>query len=388
MKKRAIPIVAMIFFVGLIIYSARIPQTGIVTDWRDAPDDISFEMAGSLLDADAIRSYQNENIPLPQSPVPIESGKNLLYHSDMSDACSQKFGGDTSFLKNSFLRIPTMTRNLFISRERECQFNYDGAISDMNCGRIVRCVNGIVNREKRMLGKFNANGEDDANKFYGDIRDAVRAYESLSGEGVSYDDIQDGSLKANWERFLNSGTANFNPNAEETQVLFDSVKNAFQYGQITQGELVHEAILAANGNIVMGIGSLAKIFHDNRDMNRDIQGMENAAGKNYYRFVGMYIGLHDSMVIRQMGSVAGYANIMGNPVVYGTDKVCKDFWKATKFALDYYGLKSDADAEPVDFEKTLDVFGPNERGNLIDKIPEYTKGISAAVMYRKNNVLE
>ena len=387
MRKYTIPIINMVFILGLLIYIAKTPSAVIVSDWRDAPADISFEEAGSF-DAEVVRSYENENIPSAVNPIAVESKETPDFYPKMLNACSQKFGGDTSILKNSFLRIPSMTRNAFVSRIKKCQFDYDGAISDTNCAGIVECVNAVVKTEKNMLGISGAGNEDDDGEFYVDLNGAAWVYKSFLGRQVSYDDYQDGSLKLNWERFSNSGEANFNPNFEETENLRDSLEDAIQYGKITQGELIHEAILATNGNITMGMGSLAKIFHDNRSMIRSVQGMRDASGKNYYRFVGMYVGLHKSWLIRNLGTVAGDMNIAGNPVVYGVDRVVRDFWKATKFALDYYGLKDDANAEPVDFKETAKVFGPEGRGNLIDKYPEYYKGLCAAVLYRKNVGLE
>ena len=384
MKKHTLSIIITVFFAGFITYTVRDIRADIAGNWRDAPADISFEKAGSM-DAGAIRSYRNEDIPAEAEQFFVKGKATSGFYSEMLNACSKKFGEDNSFLKKSFLRIPAMTRGLFISDRSECEFDYNGAISDSNCAGIVRCVNAVVEREKIRLKTFNENtNKDDGDKLYIDFSHAVGTYKILSGKSVSYDDFQDDSLKRNWQRFLNSGTASFNPNDEENRRLSDSLNDAIKYGKLAQAELIHEALLAANGNVTMGMGSLAKVFFDNSGMVSHIQGMKEASEKNYYRFVGMYVGLHKTWMIRNMGSLAGYGNIAGNPVIYGTDRVCKDFWKATIFALEYYGLKNDTGARPVNFKKTLETFGPKDRGNLIDKVPEYGKGLRASMLYRKN----
>jgi len=45
-----------------------------------------------------------------------------------------------------------------------------------------------------------------------------------------------------------------------------------------------------------------------------------ADGKNYYRFAGLFIGLHKGL-IRSLGESAAYANIVGNPLVYAGAEV-------------------------------------------------------------------
>ncbi|GEM_PF-5923014 len=373
-------IIILLFVAECFVYFHSVPAINLLPGWRDAPNDISFEEAQG--DIKILKSNRNNaNIPLPV-PKAVASEDNYSDHSTLLDACAKKFGGNVSNLQNSFLRIPEMTRNLFVAREKRCRGILESGFSEGNCVKNLKCVSAVVKLEHNAM--YQSDNNDDEYTLYMDAKAAAFAYRLLTKKNVSYRDVQDSSLKKNWERFVNSGYARFNINDRETESLRRSIKNAIKHGKLTQSELLLESILAAKGNFTMGAGSLAQIFHDDRRLVSKIKGMRYAAGKNYYRFVGMYVGLHESALIRSLGQIAGYANIAGNPIAYGVPRVCKDFWKATKFALKYYGLSSDSKAEPVDFKETVRVFGPDGRGNYIDKFPEYTKGLSAGILYRKN----
>ena len=382
MKKNVFFISLIISFCIVFVHALKFMGYYQLSVFRDAPSDFSFDDLGNI-NAETIKSGDNSSMPAPSKPEAtgiIQDSE--LFYIKMLDSCSQKFKVDTSSLKNSFIRMPLMTRKLFLMKDKICSIT-SNEISDSNCASIALCLKNVVAFEKESLG--NSEGEDDKNKLFVDIKKAVNAYKILTGKYVSYKDPQDENFfKTAWSRFVNSGDALFNPDHQATDKLKRSIYESVKHGKITQAELIHESILAANGNLTMGSGSLAQILHDDRGLISKIERMINASGKNYYRFVGLYTGLHENTVIRTLGTIGGYGNILGNPVVYGSIQTVKDFWSATKFALEYYGLNKKSGAEPVDFNKTLKTFGPDGNGNLVDKIPEYSMGLDAAFLYKSS----
>jgi|GEM_PF-3815480 len=207
---------------------------------------------------------------------------------------------------------------------------------------------------------------DDAAKLYADADLAVRAYQDLTGRPVTFADDQ---KFASIDFFMRSGAASFNPNSAQTAKLKSMLDGLIGSGQVQQTDLVYEALVAADGNLTMAMGSLAQLFCDNRDAYvPKVAGMQSADGKNYYRFAGFFIGLHKAGT-RAAGAAASYANIGGNPVIYAGAEVYSA----------WAGFFSTGHMDGVDTLKTL---GPEGHGNIVDKGGELHKGFDAAASMR------
>jgi hypothetical protein len=379
MKPDKLPAVALfLLMAGLFVHTGRFLEKRPVTDWRDAPSDVSFEDVRSM-NAAGVGDYAGPSGAIAPATAVGTPVSDPLFHLKTLESCSQKLGGDVSSMRTQFLRIPEMTRGHLFSRTPACG-GCTGELSKANCTAMARCFYAAFDREKTMT-QVETGGEDDEYRLASDARNAAALYKELTGKDVAYDDPQDASLSANWQRFMNSGASKFNPNDTQNERLKKSVQFARKHGNLTQTELIAEAIMAADGNITMGMGSLSLLLHDDRNISY-IKGMTNSSGKNYYRFVGAYIGLHESEAIRSLGMMGAHGNIVGNPVVYGTVKTAGDFWDATKFALKYYGITPNSKAEPVDFGKTVETFGPKGNGNIVDKEHELLMGLNASLIYR------
>lgn len=204
---------------------------------------------------------------------------------------------------------------------------------------------------------------DDAAKLAKDIELAIDAYQYLNHKNVTYVDAQD---HASLRFYLNSGEAKFNPNAAQTAKLDGRLNDLFTGGKVLQVDLLYEALVAADGNVTMALGSLAELFCKHRGSYIPrVADMENADGKNYYRYAGAFIDLH-GVLIRKLGEGAAYGNIAGNPIVYAGGEVI-NWWS------NY--LRTGQARGGIDTLKTL---GPDGNGNLVDKVPELRKGFDAA----------
>jgi hypothetical protein len=216
-----------------------------------------------------------------------------------------------------------------------------------------------------------SNEGDTAERLYKDAKLAIEYYEQCShGKKVTYSDDQ---RLVSPEFYLNSGLAHFNPNSAQTNTLEETL-NAIMAKEYkpNQALVIFEALVATDGNVTLAMGSLAELFCRNRnEYIRNVRDMQDADGKNYYRFAGMFIGLHPTL-IRMAGGAAAYSNIVGNPIVFAGVEIVQwwgDFLKG----------------KPVSAVDTLHTMGPYGRGNLIDKIPELKKGLDAASALRKWN---
>lgn len=208
--------------------------------------------------------------------------------------------------------------------------------------------------------------EDDAGKLFDDLTLAIDAYERLKGRRVSYEDRQQ---HMSMDFYMNQGAAVFNPNRAQTAALKDKLDGYRAAGKFLQVDALYEAIVAANGNVTLGLGSLAELYCQHRDVligaTADVM---NSDGKNYYRYAGGFIGLH-AAVTRALGESAAYANIVGNPVVYAGAEIVQwwgDFLRG----------------RPTKDVNTLRTLGPQGNGNVVDKGGELRKGMDAAQRLR------
>jgi hypothetical protein len=207
---------------------------------------------------------------------------------------------------------------------------------------------------------------DDAAKFHDDAALAIRAYERIHGRAVVFADQQKFDSA---DFFMRTGAAILNPNSAQTAALARALHGLFAGGPILQTDLVYEALVAADGNATMAMGSLAQLFCEDRSSYiPKIADMSDANGKAYYRFTGFFIGLHGAGV-RGLGRAGSYANMGGNPVIYAGAEIYSS-WKS------YFttGRMTGAD--------TLKTLGPDGHGDLVDKGGELHKGFDAAELLR------
>ena len=140
--------------------------------------------------------------------------------------------------------------------------------------------------------------------------------------------------------------------------------------KLTQAEVIFEALRLTDGNVTMAMGSLGEIFcEQRRKFLPRIADMEEASGKNYYRFVGMFTGLHNGL-LRSAGAAGGYGNIVGNPLAYLIGKTA--VWWADYFQS---GKVGDYDVR--------EIFSVDGHNNIIDKVPQLDIGLSAAKKLRE-----
>ena len=221
----------------------------------------------------------------------------------------------------------------------------------------------------RSLGSRRSDKENDtAARLFEDTTLAIKAYEyCFPGERVTYGDNQDFMSP---KFYLNTGLAQFNPDKEQTNRL-ERALDALMPANPSQARVIFEGLIAARGNLTLATGSLAELFFAKRGQYLPhVRDMAFAGGKNYYRFAGLFIGLHPAL-IRLAGGPCAYANIVGNPVVYAGAEIVE--WWAGFFRT---GKTSGG-------VNTLNTLGPDGRGNLVDKIPELNKGLDAAARLRK-----
>lgn len=211
--------------------------------------------------------------------------------------------------------------------------------------------------------------EDDKEKLYADIMVAIAAFEFIQKKKVAYKDEQEFVSADFW---MNTGAARFNPNASQTRALETALNGHFAAGRVTQADLVYEAIVAANGNVTLGLGSLAEIFCWNRGYIAKVGDMgDSSARKNYYRFAGAFIGLHGS-IVRNMGKAGSWANMAGNAPVYAGAEIFS-WWKA---------VFTGAPRPQVDTAARFSTQGNN---NIVDKSGELNKGLEASDIIREKH---
>jgi hypothetical protein len=205
---------------------------------------------------------------------------------------------------------------------------------------------------------------DDAAKFYADAELAVQAYESATDRKVVFTDNQD---FASIDFYKRTGAAQFNPNGGQTAKLKSLLDGLLMGGPFLQTDAVYEALVATDGNMTLAMGSLAQLFCQDRDQYvPKVSDMDkDANGKNYYRFAGFFIGLHDAGT-RAAGLAGSYANMAGNPVVYAGAELIHAW--ASLFTTGHIG---GAD--------TLRTLGPQGNGDIVDKNGELQKGFDAAL---------
>lgn len=211
--------------------------------------------------------------------------------------------------------------------------------------------------------------EDGKEKLYADIMTAIAAFEFIKKKRVTYKDEQEFVSADFW---MNTGAAKFNPNAAQTRALEASLNGYFATGRVTQADLIYEAIVASDGNVTLGLGSLAEIFCWNRGYIAHVGDMgDGSAQKNYYRFAGAFIGLHGS-IVRNMGKAGSWANMAGNAPVYAGAEIFS-WWKA---------VFTGAPRPHVDTAARFSTQGNN---NIVDKSGELNKGLEASDIIRERH---
>lgn len=207
---------------------------------------------------------------------------------------------------------------------------------------------------------------DDKDKLYKDIMIAVAAYEFVKRKTVTYKDEQEFVSTDFW---MNTGAAKFNPNSGQTQALKSTLNGHFSAGRVTQADLVYEAIVAAEGNVTLGLGSLAEIFCWNRGYIANVGDMGNgSAQKNYYRFAGAFIGLHGT-IVRNMGKAGSWGNMSANAPVYAGAEIIS-WWKAV-----FTGA-------PRPNVNTAARFSTSGNNNIVDKSGQLNIGLEASDIIR------
>ena len=195
-----------------------------------------------------------------------------------------------------------------------------------DCGNLEICLKAANNFYTKLGLATASSGTDDWKKLKADAQIAVGIYSNATArERVSYDDPQNHTTA---DFYLRTGGAQFNPNSSQTAALKRSIYLLLENRNTTQTELIHEALLATEGNLPLAFGSLAKIFHDDRaGLIPRVDGMTDDSAKNYYRFAGAFIGLQSGPV-RLLGEIGSYGNMAGNPIVYAAAEVI-GFWRDT-----------------------------------------------------------
>lgn len=208
---------------------------------------------------------------------------------------------------------------------------------------------------------------DTAARFSDDTELAITAFEYCFGRPVSYADSQEFASGDFWQR---TGTAQFNPNMTQTSRIGQAL-DALMPSNPSQAQLIFEGLVGTKGNVPLAMGSLAELFCEKRnEYLPHVRDMAFSDGKNYYRFAGMFIGLHPAL-IRMAGKTGAQANILGNPIVYAGKEVF-DWWAEFLTTGKNSGIN------------TLETMGPNGNGNLIDKLPELDKGLEASTKLRRS----
>ena len=86
-------------------------------------------------------------------------------------------------------------------------------------------------------------------------------------------------------------------------------------GQITEEDLIVQALVANDGNVPLAVGSIAEVLYQprTRPLAGRIAGLAND-GKDYYRFAGAFVGLQKNPAVQAVGLLGSEANILGNPI--------------------------------------------------------------------------
>lgn len=192
-----------------------------------------------------------------------------------------------------------------------------------DCGDLERCLRAADSFYEKLGLRAKSPGDDDWKTLKADAAKALDLYANATvRKSPSFEDPQD---HASADFYLRTGGAQFNPNGAQTEALRRSLVELTGRRRVYQAELVHEALIAAEGNLPLAMGSLAQIFHDQRNsLISRVEGMKDDSGKNYYRYAGAFIGLQNAPV-RLLGEIGSYANIGGNPIVYAAAEVI-GFW--------------------------------------------------------------
>lgn len=241
---------------------------------------------------------------------------------DAFAACVESgLAGDPS-VGDLFGMIPVLSRKAVLEKlkkDKKCPSKYPSDESEA-CAAREACLSAAVEEYRKTELPKIENLTDDKDKLLSDILRAVDAYETITGKEVSYKDDQQ---FVSWDFYMRQGEANLNPDRRQTATLQYAVMPFIERRKLTQAELIHEAILAADGNATLGIGSLAELICWQRsDLIPRVEGIENREGKTYYRFAGAFIGFHGEFTSR-LGETAAMANILGNPIVYSAAEIGK-----------------------------------------------------------------
>ena len=210
---------------------------------------------------------------------------------------------------------------------------------------------------------------DDADKLFQDTDLAIDAVAGMTGLLPSYGD---GQKFVSADFYKRIGEARFNPDTKQTGRIAEALSRMLKDPKVklTQAEVIFEALRLTDGNVTMAMGSLGEIFcEQRRKFLPRIADMEEASGKNYYRFVGMFTGLHNGL-LRSAGAAGGYGNIVGNPLAYLIGKTA--VWWADYFQS---GKVGDYDVR--------EIFSVDGHNNIIDKVPQLDIGLSAAKKLRE-----
>jgi hypothetical protein len=224
---------------------------------------------------------------------------------------------------------------------------------------------------------------DEANGFQQSVSKGLSDYQaSHPGVKLHYDDPQRRDVKETKDFFLRTGGAQFNRapasgdfpgGAVATHNLQDWLQGQVKDDhRVPMDQLIEHAVDANKGNVTLAMGSLAEIFHDNRDWAGKVDGMRND-GKDYYRFAGAYAALQDSKSTVALGYLGSMANIGGNPIVYG----------AAGSAQYVYGKVTGDQAvaqEGADLALSRTEIQPN-----VNKINEFHIGFQAGLGLRPEN---
>jgi len=244
---------------------------------------------------------------------PVQTLKACVEKGDIGDATVvEKASNIPSLALNSMMALLKKEQGL-------CSLPDD-------CGDLERCINAADNFYEKLGLRKKPSSSDNSNTLKADAKKAVDIYGNATvRKPVSFEDPQSHTTA---DFYLRTGGAEFNPNSAQTTKLRNSIYRLLKTRNTTQAELIHEALIATEGNLPFAFGSLAKIFHDDRSaLIPKVDGMKDDSAKNYYRYAGSFIGLQKAPV-RLLGEIGSYGNIAGNPIVYAAAEVI-GYWKDT-----------------------------------------------------------
>lgn len=191
-------------------------------------------------------------------------------------------------------------------------------VPDRDCDAVNRCANHLRDLyfKEAFVALRRSDANDDAARLAKDVEEAVAAWRLL-GRQVSYADDQD---HLSMDFFMRTGDAQFNPDRGATAALRRSFLNHCSGRRMRQAEFFFEALDANNGNVTMAAASASEVLQNHRGQLRCLVDVIDQAGKNYYRFAGLFVGLHGEPV-RSAGMAGSACNIVGNPVVYSVAEI-------------------------------------------------------------------